>query len=67
MKFHMVVNYYLVSLSFNFHADRRARVVKARAHILSRLPTFMTRVRAFIHQFSEHIGYNTAPFHYVLF
>ena len=53
MKFYMVVNYHLVSLSFKFHADwcinARARAVKARAHVLSRLRAFMPRARASVH------------------
>ena len=40
-------------LKFKFHADQcinaRAPVVKARAHVLSRLRTFMTCARAFVH------------------
>ena len=50
---YVVVDYYVVSLSFKFHADRcingRARVVKARAHVLLRLRMFMTRAHAFVH------------------
>ena len=50
MKFYMVVNYYLVSLSFKFHEDpcinARARVVNARAHVLLRVRAFTTRLRA---------------------
>ena len=38
MKFYMVVKYYLENLSFKFHEDpctnARARVVKARVHVL---------------------------------
>ena len=49
----LVVNYYLVSLSFKFHEDLRintcARVVNACAHILSRVCAFMTCPRAFVH------------------
>ena len=44
MKFYMVVNYYLVNLSFKFHGDlcinACARVVNARAHDLSRVRFF---------------------------
>ena len=47
-----VVNYYLVSLSFKFHEDSainaRARVINAHAHVLSRVRTLTTRVRAFL-------------------
>ena len=50
MKFHMVVNYYLVNLSFKFHEDpcinARARVINVRARDLSRARAFTTRVRA---------------------
>ena len=53
MKFYVVVNYYLVSLSFEFHDDpcinARARVVNTRVHVLSRVRTFTTRARAFLH------------------
>ena len=51
MKFHMVLNYYLVCLYLKFYKDlcinKRARVVNARAHVLSRLRAFTTRARAF--------------------
>ena len=47
MEFYVVVNYYLVSLNFKFHEDScingHARVVKARAHILSQMHAFTTR------------------------
>ena len=40
-KFYVVVNYYLVTLSFKFHEDlcidARTNVVNARAHVLSRV------------------------------
>ena len=53
MKFYMVVNYYLVNLSFKFHDDLRinasARVVNARVHVLLQVCAFMTRARAFVH------------------
>ena len=55
MKFYMVVNYYLGSLTFNFHKDScinaRARAVNARAHVLSRVRTLTTCARAFVHGF----------------
>ena len=55
MKFYVVVNYYLVSLSFKFHGDSaknaRARVVKARAHFLTRERTLTSRARAFVNGF----------------
>ena len=55
MKFYMVVNYYLGSLTFNFHKDScinvRARAVNARAHVLSRVRAFTTCARAFVHGF----------------
>ena len=54
MKFYMVVNYYLVTLTLKFHADRcinaRVQVVKARADVLLRLRVFMTGARAFMHR-----------------
>ena len=53
MKFYMVVNYYLVNLSFKFYEDpcinARARVVNARVHVISRVRAFTTRARAFMH------------------
>ena len=53
MKFYVVVNYYLVSLSFKFHKDScinvHAPVVNARARVLSRVCAFTTRARAFMH------------------
>ena len=46
MKFCVVVNYYLVSLSLKFHEDPcinvRTPVVNARAHVLSRVRAFTT-------------------------
>ena len=55
MKFCVVVNYYLVSLSLKFHKDScinaRARAVNARAHVLSRVRTFTTCARSFVHGF----------------
>ena len=54
MKFYVVVNYYLVTLSLKFHEDlcinARTPVVNARAHVLSRLRAFTTRARAFMHK-----------------
>ena len=51
MKFYVVVNIYLVSLSFKFHEDpcinARARAINAHARDLSRVRAFTTRVRAF--------------------
>ena len=50
-KFYMVVNYYLVSKSLKFYEypciNAHARVVNARAHVLSRVRAFTTRARAF--------------------
>ena len=47
MKFYVVVNYYLVSLSFKFHEDMSTtactRVVNAQTRV------FTTRARAFMH------------------
>ena len=52
-KFYMVVNYYLVNLSFKFHEDpcinARARVINACAHDFARVRAFMTCVRASMH------------------
>ena len=51
MKFYVVVNYYLVSLSLKFYEDpcinAYIQVVNARAHVLSRVHAFTTRARAF--------------------
>ena len=51
MKFYVVVNYYLVSLSFKFYEDTsingHVTVVNACAYIISRVRAFMTRARAF--------------------
>ena len=53
IKFYVVVNYYLVSLCFKFREDpcisARARVVNARAHVLSRVRACTTFARAFFH------------------
>ena len=49
--FYVVVNYYLVSLSFKFFKDicinAHAGVVNVSAHVLSRVRAFTTRARAF--------------------
>ena len=54
MKFYVVVNYYLVSLSFKFYDDpfinARARVVNARTRDKSCARVFTTRARAFMHR-----------------
>ena len=54
MKFHMVLNYYLVCLYFKFYKDlcinKRARVVNARGHVLSRLRAFTNPARASMHE-----------------
>ena len=56
MKFHMVVNYYLVSLSFKFHknscTNARVRVINARTRDKTYARAFTTRARAFMHQSS---------------
>ena len=53
MKFYMVVNYYLVNLSFNVHEDlnsnARARVINARTRDKMCAHVFTTRDRAFLH------------------
>ena len=50
LKFYMVVNSYLVSLGNKFHEDlcinACARVVNTRAHVLSQVRAFTTRLRA---------------------
>ena len=52
MKFYVVVNFYLVSLSFKFHTDlcidACTNVGNTRAHVLSRVCAFMTRARTFV-------------------
>ena len=57
IKFYMVVNYYLLSLSSKFHEDpcinTRTGVVNARAHVLSLVRVFMTCARAFVHRSSQ--------------
>ena len=53
MKFYVGVNFYLVNLSLKFHKDpcidTRARVVNARAHVISRMRAFTARARTFMH------------------
>ena len=53
MKFYMVVNYYLVNLSFKFYEDpstnARARVVNARTRDKSCVCAFIAGARAFMH------------------
>ena len=53
MKSYVVVNYYLVNLSFKFHRDPcinvRARVVNARIRDITCAHAFLTRARAFMH------------------
>ena len=54
MKFYVVVNFYLVSLSFKFHEDSsvnaRARVVNVRIRDITCAHAFTTRARAFMHE-----------------
>ena len=54
MKFYVVVNHYLVSLSFKFHEDwcrnEPARVVNARTRDKMCARTFTTRACAFMHE-----------------
>ena len=56
MKFNVVVNYCLVSLSFKFHAhsciNKRAQVVNARVHVISQVRLLTTRACAFMHRSS---------------
>ena len=51
MKFYVVGNYYLVSLSFKFYEDPcmnvHIRVVNAHVHVLLRVRAFTIRARAF--------------------
>ena len=53
MKFYVVVNFYLVSLSFKFHEDpfvnARARGGNARIRDITCAHAFLTRARAFMH------------------
>ena len=55
MKFYMVVNYYLVSLSSKFHKNRCtnvcAQVVNARPCDKTCARAFTARARAFMHEF----------------
>ena len=54
IKFYMVVNYYLVSLSFKFHknlcTDARAQVVNARTRDKTCARAFTALTRAFIQE-----------------
>ena len=54
MKFYVVVNYYLVSLSFKFHADPcinvRTGVVNARICDKTCARAFTAHARAFMHE-----------------
>ena len=56
MKFYVVVNFYLVSLSFKFYEDpcinTGTRIVNMRAHVISRMCAFTTRARAFTNRSS---------------
>ena len=56
MKFYVVVNYYLVSLSFKFHknpcTNARAQVVNARTRDKTCARAFTARARAFMHESS---------------
>ena len=56
MKFYVVVNYYLVSLTFEFHDDpcinARAKVITVRAQDLSRVRAFTPLTRAFMNGLS---------------
>ena len=53
MKFYVVVNFYLVSLSFKFHenpfVNARARGGNARIRDITCAHAFLTRARAFMH------------------
>ena len=53
MKFYMVVNYYLVSLTLKFHGylctNARARVINAHTRDKTRARAFTTRARSFMH------------------
>ena len=55
-KFYMVVNYYLVNLSFKFHEDpctnARARAVNARTRDKTCVCAFTTLARSFVQQSS---------------
>ena len=53
MKLYMVINYYLMSVSFKFHEDpctnARARAVNARTRDKTCACAFTTRARTFVH------------------
>ena len=59
MKFYVVVNYYLVSLSFKFHknpcTNARAQVVNARTRDKTCARAFTARARAFMHESSWNL------------
>ena len=59
MKFYVVVNFYLVNLSFKFYKDpcidARARVVNTCAHIISRMRAFTTRACTFMNGSSYNL------------
>ena len=61
MKFYVVVNYYLVNLSFIFHDDPcinvRARVVNARTRDKSYARFFTTHAGAFMDKYSWNLIY----------
>ena len=54
MKFYVVINYYLVSLSFKFHknpcTNARAHVVNAHTRDKTCARAFTARARAFMHE-----------------
>ena len=56
MKFYVVVNYYLVSLSFEFHEDlclnAHARVINSRTRGKTCTYAFTNRAHAFVHGLS---------------
>ena len=62
MKFYMVVNYYLLSLSLKFHGipctTARARVINAHTRDKTCTRAFTTRLRAFIHGSSWNLKLN---------
>ena len=59
MKFYVVVNYYLVGLSFKFHEDpcinARTRVIKAQTRDKTSVHLFATHVRASMHESSWNL------------
>ena len=67
---YMVVNYYLVRLSFIFHEDpcinARAQVVNTRAHVLLRVRAFTTRLRALNANISSMKAWIFIKFHVVV-